>query len=1063
MLRSVTRIVIIAGYAVWLGLASSSALAQSQIRIQGLTAGDNGDNTAQAIEVRIAPGETLWGEQTPGSGARAELAFYDAAGTEYFTFPFPSDVPQDLATADACGLTSVLIASPSFVSSHGIAADVLLPVAVADTLSLIHTQAGAVCFRGTGNPGALDINVCVAYGAPQVCAISGDCCVNSIDCPGVGDSCLMAPDILNGIIPFTAAVSGTQANFNGTLTGGASGCPTVALPMTGVRALRQAEPAGAGCCVGDACHRNSDFSLVTNPVWKNSAGATASIVAASTLDQGELLFNTGTFNGNLRTCQRCHFAEEGFGLLPESITAVFNDDPLNALFAAENNPAIPDLESPCMMRMGDQRGLILENVLGDPPVFRVSMHLMNIEDTAPYGWSPCFGGGDDLIAFCQTAVTQHTPRVLPRNNDPTNGLLLSNRAATIEELTFMEEFQFTLKTQVNDGQGDLKGRLDGECVGGDDDGVTCGPCPGVPPVCPPDQCTGGTCVPGTSDSNREDNLDRLIAQFLGFCSSANANQIADGRQRFIDADCAVCHQGPMLDDIDVRATGIVDHPSNLDVGCPTDCVGAECALPDENQLCVDCGDQCPGCDGLGCPSIGIMQFDVRPLIDVARIRKGVSDPNLGSFFHDSSVRTLREAVEFYQSPASRVPIVPSTPEQINDIVAFLSALVEVGDPSVCPPPLPTCSSVRRLRARCTPDGGVSALVVLRDESHDGQRVTVGINGVPMEAGIVGRLASLENCCNPGIIEVSVMEPAGCVAPVLIECLAEVTGTCCSSEGTCGFNTNTQSQCENAGGTFLGEGVVCDPNPCPQPATGACCISDGTCAITSVAACTGLYSGDDTVCDPDPCPEPTGACCFIEGSCSELTEPLCLSAGGLYSGHGTGCVPNLCPQPLGACCAQSGACSEITEGDCTAAGSIYQGNFTVCVPDLCPLPTGACCFSDESCLVDTEPACVALLGTYRGDDVSCNPNPCPTVPPVACADVRRMRARCNSDGYTSALIVLNNFLHDGHTVTFSIAGELFDVVVAGRLASITSCCPTGTFDVELVTPGGCVAPISVTCP
>lgn len=1063
-MRVGSRMVMLLGCMTWFGFTSSSVIAQSQIRIHGISAGNNGDNTSQAIEIRVAPGETNWGEESPGSGSRAELAFYDAAGTEFFVFPLPSDAPQSLATADLCGLTSVLITTPSFASSHGIAPDILLPTAQGATLSQMHTQGGAVCFRGTGNPGSLDINVCVAYGAPQVCAISGNCCRDDADCPDAGDSCLLAPDIANGLIPFTASVSGTQSGFNGTPTGGASGCPTAALPLTGVSGLQQAEPVGGGCCVGEACHRNADFTLVDNPVWKNAAGATASIVETSSLTQGEAVFNTGTFNGNLRTCQRCHLTEDGFGLRPESITSVFNTDPLNSLFAAENNPDVPDLESPCMMRMGDQRGLILENVLGDPPAFRASMHLMNIEDTAPYGWSPCFGGADDLIAFCQTAVGQHTPRVFPRNNDPTNGSLLSNRAATIEELTFMEEFQFTIKTQVNDGLGDLKGRLDGECVGGDDDGVTCGPCPGVPPVCPPDQCNGGTCVVGTSSENREDNLDRLIAQYLGFCSSASPTQIADGRQRFIDAECATCHMGPMLDDMDVQATGIVDHPSNLNTGCPIGCAGGECELPNENQLCADCGDQCPGCDGLGCASVGIIEFDVRPLIDVARIKKGVSNPNLGSFFHDSAARTLREAVEFYQSPESRVPVDPSTPEQINDIVAFLSALVEVGDPSVCPPPLPVCSEVRRLRARCTSDGGVSALVVFGDESHDGQRVTVGINGVPMEAGIVGRLASLDNCCNTGIIEVSLIEPPSCVAPVFIECIIETNGTCCSSEGVCGFNANTQSQCENAGGTFLGTDVSCSPNPCAQPATGACCIPDGTCAVTTEANCTGLYSGDDTVCDPDPCPEPTGACCFMDGTCTELTEPLCLDAGGLYSGNGTGCTPNVCPQPTGACCAHSGVCTEVTQDECTAvADSVYQGDFTICVPDLCPLPTGACCFSDESCLVDTQPACASLLGTYRGDDTNCNPNPCPTVPPPVCADIRRLRGRCNSDGSTSALVVLDNTLHDGQTVIIAIAGELFEVPIVGRLADVTSCCPVGTFDVELVEPSGCVTPVPITCP
>jgi hypothetical protein len=67
-------------------------------------------------------------------------------------------------------------------------------------------------------------------------------------------------------------------------------------------------------------------------------------------------------------------------------------------------------------------------------------------------------------------------------------------------------------------------------------------------------------------------------------------------------------------------------------------------------------------------------------------------------------------------------------------------------------------------------------------------------------------------------------------------------------------------CTGSGGTYKGNGTVCDPNPClTPPPTGACCAGDGSCSITTSAGCTGTYQGDGTVCDPNPCPIVTPCC------------------------------------------------------------------------------------------------------------------------------------------------------------------------------------------------------------
>jgi hypothetical protein len=65
---------------------------------------------------------------------------------------------------------------------------------------------------------------------------------------------------------------------------------------------------------------------------------------------------------------------------------------------------------------------------------------------------------------------------------------------------------------------------------------------------------------------------------------------------------------------------------------------------------------------------------------------------------------------------------------------------------------------------------------------------------------------------------------------------------------------SQNACAAHGGTYQGDGTVCEPNLCPQP-TGACCYADGSCHIMSQSACSahgGTYRGDGTVCEPNPC-------------------------------------------------------------------------------------------------------------------------------------------------------------------------------------------------------------------
>lgn len=82
--------------------------------------------------------------------------------------------------------------------------------------------------------------------------------------------------------------------------------------------------------------------------------------------------------------------------------------------------------------------------------------------------------------------------------------------------------------------------------------------------------------------------------------------------------------------------------------------------------------------------------------------------------------------------------------------------------------------------------------------------------------------------------------------------APLTGACCLPDGPC--VTLTEDDCDGSLGSFQGELVPCQPDPCVDP-RGACCRPESGCQIEDQNGCErqgGVYEGDDTVCDPDPC-------------------------------------------------------------------------------------------------------------------------------------------------------------------------------------------------------------------
>jgi len=98
-----------------------------------------------------------------------------------------------------------------------------------------------------------------------------------------------------------------------------------------------------------------------------------------------------------------------------------------------------------------------------------------------------------------------------------------------------------------------------------------------------------------------------------------------------------------------------------------------------------------------------------------------------------------------------------------------------------------------------------------------------------------------------------------------------------------------------GTTVYGEVEDYTINVIPPPPEGACCIGvtcQGPWSLVDCDAAGGTYVGNGSSCAPNPC---VGACCAQDGNCQETpSEAVCSSLGGSYYGSGTSCTPNNCP-------------------------------------------------------------------------------------------------------------------------------------------------------------------------
>lgn len=173
-----------------------------------------------------------------------------------------------------------------------------------------------------------------------------------------------------------------------------------------------------------------------------------SIPEEDIVTKGERIFFNETFNGNGRTCGTCHRAEDNFGLSPNFVATLPQDD---ALFVAETNTKLAaDFEKPRLMR---EFALILENQDGFddlPNNFNLrgvphTLALRNSIDSATgpqTGWSGDGSPGDgSLRSFAVGAVIQHFTLTTERIAG------VDFRLPDDDELDALEAFQLSLGRQ----------------------------------------------------------------------------------------------------------------------------------------------------------------------------------------------------------------------------------------------------------------------------------------------------------------------------------------------------------------------------------------------------------------------------------------------------------------------------------------------------------------------------------------------------------------------------------------------------------------------------------------
>ena len=605
------------------------------VHIEEVMVGANGNSSIQFIIVsQESDGENAWG---PGlsTQSRAQLVFFDATGREIGKFNFPFDPPTG-------GTRDVLVATQAFADLAGAPTpNFIIP-------PLLNPISGKVCFRANPANTVLARNDCLSYGS-----FTGD----------------------------------TETNESGV----AAGAPAAALPIMGTVSLRRTTNTD----------RNSDFSLVTsNP--HNIAGASLTIPVATQVAEGETLFNNETFLGNGRTCATCHPSSQSFRQTPADVQSRFAAlgpmSTFDPLFIAENNPSsfdggfdfnlntlevtgsVPSTSNaPCT---GELRGIVTTSNGGKAKV---------VTRTSPTtylvtgGANPVLTGTvtDGVCSATVASVTVGSVGAIPGSGIPgledpqrmrtsVSSSFPQGRALILENIdgfanppvfrksphlvNLSRTAPFGLSGDVANLQlfatGAVKQHLTRTLTRADTGSSPDFRLPTGDELAAMEAFMLTQEFPPGTDADKF-NLDRFAL--------TPAQQ--RGRTAFFGtAKCSQCHGGPVLATTTVEIQGKA--------------IGVNAAF---DTGVVNLAINGAGADNLPCePSVGVCgtrEFSTPQLFNIK---------NLGPFFHDSSVTTVREAVNFYRtsrfdnSPAGlAIGGINMSASRVDDITAFLEGLVGI--------------------------------------------------------------------------------------------------------------------------------------------------------------------------------------------------------------------------------------------------------------------------------------------------------------------------------------------------------------------------------------------------
>lgn len=455
--------------------------------LQELMAGANGNSKIQFVVIKQEGGGNCWGPQrTSGtlcfslvneSQSRVMLVFFDAVGREIGKFKFASDPPDNSA--------QVLVATQQFASLPGAPTpNFIMP-------PLMNPISGKVCFtNNTSNSSAFTRNDCVSYGS-----FTGSTGTSEQGLAfGPPTSALTIVDTVSLKRDTGASGSVTNSHFvtNSTPTprnnAGATFTIPVSAQVTQGETLFNNEIFGGNGRTCGSCHAASEsFRLPPSDVSSRFGTVSTSFdplfvaeTKPSSFDGGfDFNLNTLVLTAAVTTASACIGELRGtittsngakgkvlgrisgttyliYGGKNPTLTGTVTDNQAAACSGTVSSvtsgglgaivgSGVAGLEDPLRMRSSvspsfpQGRALILENIDGvGPPlttaVFRKSPHLLNLNKTAPYGFS---GDVPDLQTFAQGAVIQHFTRTLTRTSSGSNP---DFRLPTAAEKAAMEAF-----------------------------------------------------------------------------------------------------------------------------------------------------------------------------------------------------------------------------------------------------------------------------------------------------------------------------------------------------------------------------------------------------------------------------------------------------------------------------------------------------------------------------------------------------------------------------------------------------------------------------------------------